>query len=175
MTFPLRPFLPTDTIALADILREAVYDLASEDYDEDQRVAWMSTVNDEDAFGQRLASQLTLVALDAGEPAGFISLRDNAHIDMIYVLPGFAREGAGTDLIEAIMKIAAARGAETLTADVSDNAKPFFEAFDFVPEKRNMVMIDEEYLGNTTMRKALTDKARAAMNAARDEAMRGKS
>ncbi len=175
MTFPLRPFLATDTFALAELFREAVYDLASEHYDEDQRIAWMSTVNDEEALAERLQSQLTLVATDAGEPAAFISLKDNAHIDLIYVLPGFAREGAGTDLIEAIMKIAAARGAQTLTADVSDNAKPFFEAFDFVPEKRNMVMIDEEYLGNTTMRKALTDKSKAAMDAAREQAMRGKS
>ncbi len=175
MTFPLRPYLPTDAAALADIFRESFYDLAAEDYDEDQRAAWMDSISDEDAFAERLASQLTLVALDAGEPAGFISLKDNTYIDMIYVLPGFAREGAGTALLEAVMKLAVARGAETLTADVSDNAKAFFETFDFVPEKRNMLILDDEYLGNTTMRKPLSEAARSAMNTAREQAMRVKS
>lgn len=157
MTFPLRPFLPTDTPVLAEIFREAIYELAQEDYDEDQRIAWMSAAQDEDEFGARLESQLTLVALDAGEPAAFVSLKDNIEVDMIYVLPGFAREGAGSALMDAIIKIASARGAAFLTADVSDTAKPFFEQLGFVAERRNMKMIEGEALGNMTMRKTLNE------------------
>jgi putative acetyltransferase len=71
MTFPLRPFLPTDAPILAEIFREAVYELAADDYSEDQRLAWMSAADDEDEFGARLEGQLTLVALDAGEPSAF--------------------------------------------------------------------------------------------------------
>lgn len=162
MSFPLRPFLPTDTSALAEIFREAIYELAREDYSEEQLLAWMSTANDEDEFGARLESQLTLVALDAGEPAAFISIKDNTHIDLIYVLPGFAREGAGSALIDAAIKIATARGADSLTADVSDNSRPFFERFGFVAERRNMKLIDDQFLGNTTMRKMLKAAAPSA-------------
>lgn len=176
MTFPLRPFLPTDTPLLAEIFRESIYELAQDDYDDDQRIAWMSVASDEDDFGERLETQLTLVALDAGEPAGFVSLKDNTHVDLIYVVPGFAREGAGSALMDAVIRIATARGAQFLTADVSDNAKPFFEHLGFVAEKRNMVMVDDEALGNTTMRKPLTDAAKGSpTDGLRDKIMRGKS
>jgi putative acetyltransferase len=175
MTFPLRPFLPTDTPALAEIFREAIYELAREDYDEDQLAAWMDAASDEDEFGARLESQLTLVAVDAGEPAAFISLKDNTHIDLIYVLPGFAREGAGSALMDAIIRIATARGAEFLTADVSDNAKAFFETFGFVAEKRNMVMLNDEVLGNTSMRKTIKEQAKGSpADGMKDQIMRGK-
>ncbi len=175
MTFPLRPFLPTDTPLLAEIFRESIYELAREDYDEDQLEAWIGVASDEDAFGERLESQLTLVALDAGEPAAFISIKDGTHVDLIFVLPGFAREGAGTALMDAAIKIATARGAEALTADVSDNAKAFFEHFGFVAEKRNMVMIDDEALGNTTMRKTLKETAKPAPDKdEKNRIMRGK-
>lgn len=175
MTFPLRPFLPTDTPVLAEIFREAIYELAEGDYDEDQRAAWMSLANDEDAFMERLESQLTLVALDAGEPAAFVSIRDNTQIDMIYVLPGFAREGAGSALMDAVIKITTARGAEALSADVTDNAKPFFERFGFVSEKRGMVEYEDEILGYTSMRKPLKESGKpSAGDEARDRIMRGK-
>ena len=175
MTFPLRPFLPVDAPLLAEVFREAIYELAQDDYDEDQRVAWMSVASDEDAFAERLEAQLTLVALDAGEPAGFISVKDNAHIDMIYVVPGFAREGAGTALMDAAIKIATARGAAALTADVSDNAKAFFESFGFVGEKRNMVLCEDEYLGNTSMRKPLNEATSPPANDESGKITRGKS
>ncbi|MBM3607470.1 MAG: GNAT family N-acetyltransferase [Alphaproteobacteria bacterium] len=162
MTFPIRPYLPADASACADIFREAIWELASEHYDEDQRAAWMAGANDEDDFAQRLETQLTIVALDAGEPAAFISLKDNAVIDMLYVYPGFAREGAASTLMDAVVKIAAARGAKSLTADVSDNAKPFFEKFGFVSQRRNILMREDEALGNTTMIKILQPSAAAA-------------
>lgn len=176
MTFPLRPFLPTDTVVLAEIFREAIYELARSDYDEDQLMAWMGLASDEDDFGARLESQLTLVALDAGEPAAFISIKDNTQIDMIYVLPGFAREGAGSTLMDAAIKISTARGAEALTAEVTDNAKAFFEHFGFVGEKRGMLDYNDEILGVTFMRKPLKNVANPpATDAARDKIMRGKS
>lgn len=162
MSFPIRPYLPADAAALADIFREAIWVLAEEEYSEDQRAAWIGSVEDEEAFANRLAEQLTIVALDAGEPAAFISLRDNSQIDLLYVHPGFAREGAATTLMDAIIKIAQARGAHELTAEVSDNARAFFEKFGFSGEQRNMVMRDDEFLANTTMRRKLTPSAAGA-------------
>jgi putative acetyltransferase len=162
MTFPIRPYLPTDAPALAEIFREAIWELAVEEYDDDQRAAWMAAAEDEDDFAERLANQLTIVALDAGEPAAFISVKDNTHIDLLYVHPGFAREGAATVLLDAVTRIAQARGAPALTTDASDNAKPFFEKHGFVAQQRNMVMREDEVLGNTTMRKELAPSASGA-------------
>ena len=54
--FPLRPFLPADTMALRDLFAQSIEELTAEDYDEDQRLAWISTAEDADAFAKRLAA-----------------------------------------------------------------------------------------------------------------------
>ena len=46
---------------------------------------------------------------------------------MLYVDPAFARRGVATALVDALVRLAAARGAKTLTAEVSDTARPLFE------------------------------------------------
>ncbi len=58
-------------------------------------------------------------------------------------------------LYDAIEKLATARGAQRLTADVSDTAMPFFQKRGFQPQRRNTVTIGDEWLANTTMDKVL--------------------
>ena len=74
---------------------------------------------------------------------------------MIYVDPEFAQQGVGAALLDALEKLARARGATKLTAEVSDTAKPLFDRQRFVSEQRNVKRIDDEWLGNTTMSKTL--------------------
>ncbi|HXN88793.1 MAG TPA: GNAT family N-acetyltransferase, partial [Methylocella sp.] len=62
-------------------------------------------------------------------------------------------------LVEAIEKLAAARGTASLATDASDTAKPLFEARGYQATHRNTIEIDGEYLGNTRMTKALAPKA----------------
>ena len=64
---------------------------------------------------KRLGDQLTLIATMNGSPVGFASLANNETIDMLYVHPAAAGQGAGTMLVDALEKLAAARGAKTLT------------------------------------------------------------
>src|SRR5579872_2876786 len=71
----LRPFLPADTPILAAIFVASVEGLTGDDYGEAQQEAWAAAVDDEEAFGRRLASQLTLVATLDGAPVGFASLK----------------------------------------------------------------------------------------------------
>ena len=84
------------------------------------------------------------------EIAGFASLKGADHVEMIYVDPEFARQGVGATLLDALEKLARARGADKLTGEVSDTAKPLFDRQGFVSEQRNVVQIDDEWLGNTT-------------------------
>lgn len=157
----LRPFLPSDAPRLAALFRASVETLAADHYDDDQRAAWVSTADDEAAFGARLAARLTIIGLVAGEPAGFATMtEDGAVFDMLYVAPNFARQGVGTALAEAIEKLAGARGATNITADVSDAARDFFAARFYVAQRRNMRMIGGEWLGNTTMTKDLAPPPR---------------
>ena len=96
-----------------------------------------------------------------GSPVGFASLEDNETIDMLYVHPAAAGQGVGTMLVDALEKLAAARGAKRLTADVSDSAQDFFKQRGFVPQQRNTVPRGGEWLANTTMEKQLAAKERA--------------
>lgn len=155
----LRPFLPADLPRLSEIRFAAIEELTVDDYDEAQRRAWASAVDDDKEFAQSLAKGLTLVALTGGGPVGFISLQKGGLIDQLYVHPAVARTGVASALVDAIEKLAAARGTTMLVTDASDTAKSFFEKRGFVAERRNTIEIKGEYLGNTHMTKALAPKA----------------
>ena len=151
----LRPMLPTDAPLLAEIFRASIEELAAEDYSEAQQEAWASAADDDAAFAAKLAGELTLVATHAGSAVAFASLADSRRIDMLYVHPAAAGQGAGTMLVDALEKLAAARGAKELSVDASDTARGFFERRGFTPKTRNTVSLAGEWLANTTMVKAL--------------------
>ena len=101
-SYPLRPVLPADTMALRDLFAASIEELTAEDYDDDQRAAWASTAEDAQAFAKRLADALTLVVHVEGEHLGFAALtKDNKTIDMLYVHPFYAGEDIGTALCDA--------------------------------------------------------------------------
>jgi len=155
MSVSLRPYVSADARRCADIFRSSIEELAAEDYDADQREAWASAADDEVAFAARLAGALTLIAVIDGAAAGFASLKGGDVIDMLYVDPEFAGQRAGRALVDALTKLAAARGAKRLTAEASEGAKPLFERLGFTAEKRNLVRVGEQWLANTTMTKSL--------------------
>jgi putative acetyltransferase len=156
----MRPMLPEDTPLLAEIFRASIEELSGEDYSEAQQEAWASAADDEEEFAARLASELTLVATHAGSAIGFASLADNTRIDMLYVYPAAAGQGAGAMLCDALEKLAAARGSKELTVDASDTARGFFERRGFVAKTRNTVSLGGEWLANTTMVKPLAAPGR---------------
>ncbi len=157
----MRPFLPADTPLLAEIFRASVEELTGDDYSEAQQEAWIAAADDEQAFGARLAKGLTLLGTMDGSPVGFASLVDNERLDMLYVHPAAAGHGVGSMLVDALEKLAAARGARRLRAEVSDSAQDFFKRRGFVPQQRNTVPLGDEWLANTTMEKPLAAKERA--------------
>ena len=155
----LRPFLPTDTPILAAIFVAAIQELTGDDYSEAQQEAWAATAEDEAQFGKRLAGQLTLVATLQNSPVGFASLKGPDHIDLLYVHPGGARQGIATLLVDALEKLAGARGATNLMVDASDTAEVFFQKRGYVGMQRNTVTVNGEWLANTTMQKTLAENA----------------
>jgi putative acetyltransferase len=151
----LRPFLAEDTPVLAAIFTASVEELTGDDYNEAQQEAWASVADDEEEFGKRLASELTLIATLQNSPVGFASLKGKDHIDMLYVHPGAVGQGVASVLVEALEKLAGARGAKALTVDASDNSEGFFAKRGYVGKQRNSVTVNGEWLANTTMRKEL--------------------
>jgi len=151
----MRPFLPADTPLLVEIFRASVEELCAEDYSDAQIEAWLSHVEDEAAFGKRLGEQLTLLATLDGAPVGFVSLKGNDGIDMLYVHPAATGQGAASMLIDAVEKLATARGAQKLKVEASDTAEEFFRKRGYVPMQRNSVSRGGEWLANTSMEKPL--------------------
>ncbi|PWE79345.1 GCN5 family acetyltransferase [Bradyrhizobium sp. SUTN9-2] len=150
----LRPFLPADVPMLAAIFAASIEELTGDDYSEAQQEAWMAAAEDEE-FGKRLASDLTLIATLEGSPVGFASLRGNDHIRMLYVHPAVAGQGIATMLVDALERLAGGRGAKSLSVDASDTAEGFFAKRGYTAQQRNSVTINDEWLANTTMKKTL--------------------
>jgi putative acetyltransferase len=157
----LRPFLPADARRCIEIFRASIEELASEDYDADQREAWSAKADDAAAFAERLSASLTLIASLDGQNVGFASLKGQAVLDMLFVDPAFARRGVGAALIDALVRIAEARGVGRLSVDASDTARPLFERYGFVAERRNLVAVGDQWLGNTTMTRTFAKSAAA--------------
>jgi putative acetyltransferase len=150
----LRPFLTSDVPMLAAIFAAAIEELTGDDYTEAQQEAWMAVAED-DEFGRRLASDLTLIATLESSPVGFASLRGNDHIRMLYVHPAVSGRGIATMLIGALEKLAGSRGAKSLTVEASDTAQGFFAKRGYTAQQRNSVTVNDEWLANTTMKKTL--------------------
>jgi putative acetyltransferase len=157
-SYPLRPFLLGDTMALVDLFAQSIEELTGDDYTEDQRLAWASTAADAEAFAERLGGMVTLVVEVDGQFAGFGSLKDNKTIDMLYVHPYFAGQGVGTALADALEALAASRGTKTISVDSSDTAQAFFERRGYVAMHRNSLPLEDQWLANTTMKKELAGR-----------------
>jgi putative acetyltransferase len=154
----LRPFLPADAPLLREIFRDSIEELTADDYTEAQQEAWVAAANDIGGFGGKLSGQLTLVATLESSPVGFASLQGKDKIDMLYVHPAATGQGVGAMLVDALEKLAGARGATRLVVDASDSARGFFEKRGYVAQQRNSISIGDEWLANTTLHKQLAAK-----------------
>ena len=151
----LRPYLQSDLPQLHALIQASINEIASEDYSADQCAAWVSSIGTEADIATRLEKTVTLLALYDGEPCGFISLKDNTHIDMIYTAPEFAGKGIATFLCGAIELLAAGRKSSKLMVDASDTALQLFTALKYEPVRRNTVTLNGHWLANTTLQKEL--------------------
>lgn len=147
---------------LAQIFAAAIHELTGDDYNEAQQEAWAAAAEDETAFGNMLASELTLIATLRNSPVGFASLKGSETIDMLYVHPSVAGQGVGAMLIDALERLAGARGAKTMSVDASDTALDFFRKRGYVARQRNSVPRHGEWLANTTMQKQLVPASGAS-------------
>ncbi len=159
---PMRPFLIADTPRLQDLYAQSIEELTQSHYDEEQRLAWITRAADGQAFAERLSANITILVEMDGEILGFASLAGNTLIDMLYVHPYAAGQGVGTALVDAMERLATARGTEAMTVDAADSAVGFFERRGYLQTKRNTITIDDVWVANTTMTKPLAKPGKAA-------------
>lgn len=151
----LRPMLPADAPALAAIFAASIDELTGADYSADQQAAWISSAESEEAFGARLGRLLTILAVQDGEPVGFAALKSPDGLEMLYIRPDAAGQGIAAALCDAMERLALGRGAKVLTVAASDTAQGFFAKRGYEALRRETVVLGNEWLGRTAMRKTL--------------------
>lgn len=154
LPFQLRPLLRADLPQLANVYRAAVNELASRDYDADQRRVWQAQANDA-AFIERLAEGVTIVAEHHGTPVAFAQLCPANHLRMMYVDPEWAGLGIATLLYQYLEDEARILGSRELTTDASHTAKRFFESVGFKALEEEAVVLEGVSLARTKMEKKL--------------------
>jgi putative acetyltransferase len=158
MSYALRPALPVDYDDLAILFQASIEELAADAYSDEQRALWGGKAQDAKAWARHLSGCLVLVAEEDGEPVGFAAMRDNSIIENVHVHPDVAFMGAGRHLLDALERLAMARGATKLAAAATDNALPFFEKLGFVAVRRATISIGEEWLPSMVMEKPLAPR-----------------
>ena len=123
----LRPFLPSDLEQVMRVYHDAIHTLAAPFYTPEELCAWAPQHMDADRWRQRLATVQTIVAESGGIIAGFLTYDFTGHIDMLFTLPQFARQGLATRLfLNAEVELLKA-AISTVFTEASLAARPFFE------------------------------------------------
>jgi putative acetyltransferase len=151
----LRPFQPSDLEQVIGVYRAAIHTLAAPFYTRAELSAWAPTTMDPDKWRQRLATVCAMVADENGIVAGFLTYDLTGHIDMLFILPPFARQGVATRLYadaEADMRKAAVA---RVFAEVSLAARPFFERAGFRVDAEEFAECRGQKLRRFRMSKAI--------------------
>jgi len=151
----IRTFNAGDAAGLWAVYYAAVHQTASADYSLAQLNAWAPADFDQAKWHRRLCALSPFVAERDGVLVGYGDLQPNGYIDHFFVSPSVARQGVGSMLMEAIHLSARARHLESLFADVSLTARPFFERWGFAVERATSLTVRGWSLDNFRMSKAL--------------------
>lgn len=129
--------------------------VCANDYNNEQIVAWISSVNNTGRWHRLIENQYFIVAVLNQKIVGFASLAHGDYIDVLYVHKDFQRQGIAQQLYNALETEATTHKNTILTADVSKTAKPFFEANGFKVIAEQIQIRTEVEIPNYNMKKDL--------------------
>ncbi len=134
----IRPFVETDLDPVISVFQRSIREIASEDYEPAQIVAW-STVD--------------RVAWTDAEVAGFVDLGAGGYLDKLYVHPAHRRTGVARALLGTVEATVIARGLDAIHTDASLTARAFFEAHGFRVVAEETVMRNGQAFRRARMHK----------------------
>lgn len=127
----VRAYRPGDLEAVVTLFRRSVREVSCRDYSPDQIAAWAPEAADLHAWAERLADGGVFVCTRNGEIAGFARIDGTGCLDLLYVHPGFQRQGVARELMTRVLAWAASRGLRRVRSEVSVTARAFFERMGF--------------------------------------------
>lgn len=135
----IRAYIDSDLEAVVRCFGRSVREIGARYYAPEQIAAWASESSNMDAWANHLRSGGVFVADVDGDIAGFVRVRANGFVDLLYVHPDYARRGIGRELLQVACSWAVDRGARKLESEASIAACPLFEAMGFRVEREQFV------------------------------------
>lgn len=108
----LRPYRPEDRAAISLVYYRAIREGAAAFYSEAERAAWATSPLPDLSSPDKLLDQWCLVAEEAGQVTGLMSMDATGYLDMAFVLPEVMGTGTAAALYDALMAMAMARDAD---------------------------------------------------------------
>jgi putative acetyltransferase len=155
----LRPFRNGDEAALRAVFYSSVHMLARRHYNAAQLAAWAPRLYDAAQWRERIRANQPFIAELDGCIAGYADLQASGYMDQFFVAGAYAGQGVGKALMAHIHQLAARRGVNRLSADVSLTAELFFRKSGFTIEARQQVDVHGVVLANARMGKSLAASA----------------
>ena len=149
----VRPYADADLAAVVQVFTTAVHGLCLTNYSEEQCEAWAPQPPDLGDWVKRLQPLRTIVAVEGGHVAGFISYEPNGHIDLLYVAPQYARRGVASSLYSRVETSLVSAGVAELSTEASLVARPFFERVGFMVTEEQEVSLRGSSFRRFAMRK----------------------
>ncbi|REC95568.1 GNAT family N-acetyltransferase [Kushneria indalinina] len=160
-TLGIRDYRADDADITLALFQRAVREVAARDYTPAQLEAWAGGI-DRTLWAITLARQSTWLAMIDDTPAGFASLTDRGHLDMLFVSPDYQRRGVASALLSVVEQAAQRRGITRVTTEASLAGRPFFEARGFNVVTKQTMKRRGEVLKNFWMEKVLHGTAATA-------------
>lgn len=127
----IRSFTVSDGAGCLRLFRDTVRRINSADYAPRQVAAWASDEIDEGAWIDRFSGRYAYLAEVAGRLAGFADMTPEGYLDRLFVSADHQRQGIATALVTQLIADAESAGIDTMVADVSITAVPFFARMGF--------------------------------------------
>lgn len=152
----IRDYQAADAAQLALVYYHAIHNIDAQYYNKTQLAAWApKSALKAESWQSRWEKCVPLVAVSDKQIVGFVEFELNGHIDCFYCHPNFQGKGVGSCLLAEVEKKALRQRNERIYAEVSLNAKTFFEYRGFQVIKGQTVERQGVKLQNFLMEKEI--------------------
>lgn len=143
-----------DIAAIRQLFTETILSVNTADYSRGQAQCWASKGEGDEVWKERIATQYFIVAEEDNVITGFAALKSGGYLNSLFVHKDRQRMGVASALLAEVERHAAGQEMESITADVSITAKPFFLKKGYRVLQRQVVDIGME-MTNYRMTKLL--------------------